>query len=446
MHDDSLLPFDFPAVGRKKLTAAFDGGRLSSDGGLLLLREAERHLGLADRLAGCIRDRRDPGAVQHSLVEMLSFRMLAIACGYEDADDCDALRHDPLFKLAVGRLPEAGTALCSQPTMSRLENMPSRIEAAKMTAALVDLFCASFAKPPKAITLDIDDTMDEVHGHQQLSLFNAHYDARCFLPIHVYHVESGKPVVMILREGKTPSGVEVRTVLKHLVTRIRHHWPLTRITVRGDSHYGRPEAMDWCEAHGIDYIFGLAGNAVLQSRIDTVADDLKVHRAERGAEKLRAFTSFTYGARSWTQKRKVIARLEATTLGFDARYVVTSLDGGARHLYEDVYCVRGQAENLIKLHKAQLASDRTSCQSPIANQVRLVLHTAAYWLMLAVRDAIPKTMSLAKAEFQTIRLRLLKIAARVVEKAARIRIHLASACPEAALFRLLAGSLAAAGP
>lgn len=446
MTDNTLLPFDLPAVRRKKVTAAFDGGLISSNGGLLLLREAERRLGLADQLAGCVRDRRDPAQTVHTLPEMLRFRMLAVACGYEDADDCDSLRSDPLFKLAVGRAPESGRNLCSQPTMSRLENMPSRIEAARMTAALVDIFCRSFPRPPASITLDIDDTCDPVHGHQQLSLFNAHYDTRCFLPIHVYHVESGKPVCVFLRPGKTPSGREVRAVLKHLVRRLRRHWPRTRIVFRGDGHYGRPEAMAWCEDNGVDYIFGLSGNAVLHDLSHSVADDLKVRRAEAGAEKMRAFTAFVYGAKSWKRERHVVARLEATTRGFDARYIVTSLVGEARHLYEDLYCIRGQAENLIKLHKAQLASDRTSCQSPIANQVRLVVHTAAYWLMLSLRDAVPATSPLARAEFATLRIRLLKIGARVVEKAARIRVHLASACPDAALFRLLAGRLAAAGP
>jgi hypothetical protein len=253
MPDDTFLPFDLPAVCRKKVTACFDGGLLSSDGGLLLLRDAERRLGLAGSLAGCLRDARDPDRVDHTVAEMLRFRMLAIACGYEDADDCDSLRRDPLFKLAVGRVPESGRALCSQPTMSRLENTPSRAAAARMTAALVDTFCRSFPTPPKAVTLDIDDTCDAVHGHQQLSLFNAHYDTRCFLPIHVYHVESGKPVAVLLRPGKTPSGAEVRSVLRHLVRRIRRHWPATRITIRGDSHYGRPEAMAWCEANGVDW-------------------------------------------------------------------------------------------------------------------------------------------------------------------------------------------------
>jgi hypothetical protein len=184
MSDDMPASFDLPAVRRKKLTASFDGGQLSSDGGLLLLREAERGLGIANRLAGAIRDRRDPSRIDHALPELLKTRIFAIACGYEDANDLDRLRHDPLLKLAVGRCPRSGAPLCSQSTMSRLENMPSRIEAARLTAALVDQFCASFARPPKTMTLDIDDTVDAVHGGQQLSFWNAHHDCRCFLPIH----------------------------------------------------------------------------------------------------------------------------------------------------------------------------------------------------------------------------------------------------------------------
>ena len=203
MSDDSFLLFDLPAVCRKKVSASFDGGAISSDGGLLLLREADRRLGLTRMLASCVEDRRDPSRISHAVEEMLLFRMMAIACGHEDADDCDALRDDPLFKLAAGRLPESGAPLCSQPTMSRFENMPNKTGAARMTAMMVDLFCKSFAKQPAAITLDIDDTCDPVHGGQQLSLFNAHYDTRCFLPIHIYDVSSGKPVVVFLREGKT---------------------------------------------------------------------------------------------------------------------------------------------------------------------------------------------------------------------------------------------------
>jgi len=446
MEQNTLLPFELPAVARKKMSVAFDGGMLSSDGGVLLLRGVERRLGLATRLAGCMADRRDPSRIDHEIVEMLRLRMFLIASGYEDADDCDSLRDDPMFKLAVGRLPETGAALCSQPTMSRLENAPSRIEIARMMGAMVDLFCASWTRPPAAITLDIDDTLDRVHGQQQLSLFNAHYDERCFLPIHIYEAGSGKPVAVILRAGKTPGGAEVRTIVKHVTRRIRRHWPKVRICWRGDSHYARPKAMDWCEQNGVDYVFGLAGNEVLRARTRAVADDLCVRRAEGGQDKRRTWTAFHYAARSWAGERHVVARLEASPLGLDVRYVVTTLAGSAKHLYETVYCARGQAENFIKLHKAQLASDRTSCRSPNANQFRLILHTAAYWLLHALRAAAPKRSAWARAEFNTLRLRLIKIAARVVEGAARIRVWLPTACPDAALFRLLAGRFAAAGP
>src|SRR5712672_786016 len=258
MSEDTLLPFDLPSVARKKLIVGFDDGQLSSDAGVLVLRSVEKKLGLAARLAACIRDRRKPERVEHPLEEMLRLRMFAIAAGYEDADDCDSLRYDPIFKMAVGHAPKSGDPLCSQPTMSRLENAPSKIEIARLMAALVDGFCDSYRRAPSSITLDIDDTCDTVHGHQQLSLFNAHYNERCFLPIHIYEAASGKPVAMILREGKTPSGEEVRTVLKHVIKRIRRHWPKVDILVRGDSHYGRDEAMEWCEeTQGVDYVFWL---------------------------------------------------------------------------------------------------------------------------------------------------------------------------------------------
>ena len=446
MSEDIALPFDLPSVCRKKVSVGFDGGRLSSDAGVLLLRGVERKLGLAGRLASCLRDKRDPDLIEHTIEEMLKLRMFAIAAGYEDADDCDSLRHDPIFKMAVGRLPRTGEPLCSQPTMSRLENAPSKIAIARAMAAMVDQFCASYRCAPASITLDIDDTFDAVHGHQQLSLFNAHYDERCFLPIHIYEGTSGKPVAVILREGKTPAGAEVRTILKHVIGRIRGHWPEVRILVRGDSHYGRAEAMEWCEEQGVDYIFGFGGNAVLKAMTQEAADALCVARATSAAAKLRSFATLGYGAKGWNKERRMVARIEATRKGLDIRYIVTSLKGTAKHLYESVYCGRGQAENFIKWHKAQLASDRTSCRDPKANQFRLILHTAAYWLLLTVRNAIAKRSPLAIAEFATLRLRLIKIAARVIEGAARIRVFLPTACPDRAVFRALAGRLCAAGP
>jgi len=276
--------------------------------------------------------------------------------------------------------------------------------------------------------------------------FNAHYDERCFLPIHVYEGTSGKLVTTILRTGKTPGGEEVRTVLKHVIKRIRQRWPHVSILVRGDSHYGRNEAMTWCEANDVAYIFGFAGNATLDYMTQPVADELRVRRATFDAEKLRRCCALRYGAKSWKVQRHVVARVEATRLGLDIRYIVTSLAGTPAHLYEDVYCARGQAENYIKLHKAQLASDRTSCRDPRANQVRLILHGCAYWLLYMLRAAAPKRSPLRRAEFATLRLRLIKIAARVVEGAARIRVWLPTACPDRKTFALLAGRLAAAGP
>jgi hypothetical protein len=446
MEEDTLLPFAFPAVARKKVSAAFDGGMLSSDGGVLVLRNIEKQLGLAHRLSLCLKDRRDPDLIKHTVEEMLRLRMLAIAAGYEDANDFDRLRYDPIFKMAAGRSPGDGDPLCSQPTLSRLENAPSRTQLGRMMLAMIDQFCSSYSHAPKSIILDIDDTFDEVHGHQQLSLFNAHYDGRCFLPVHIYEGTSGKPVAMILREGKTPSGKEVRTILKHVIKRIRSRWSKVHILVRGDSHYGRSEAMEWCEQQGVDYVFGFGTNTVLAGMMRDAADALCVARAASGAEKLRGFAKFRYGAKSWKRERRFVARIEATGKGLDIRYIVTSLKGGAKHLYETVYCARGEMENFIKLHKAQLASDRTSCRDPRANQFRLILHTAAYWLMLAVRKAVPRRSPLFRAEFATLRLHLIKIAARVMEGAARIRISLPTACPHAALFRHLAGRFAAAGP
>jgi hypothetical protein len=447
MPDDTIEAFGFPAIGRKKVTAAFDGGRLTSDGGVLLLAAAERRLAIAERLAGLIADPRNPLYITHSVADILRARMLAIACGYEDADDLDHLRTDPGFKLACGRLPDSGADLCSQPTVSRWENAPTLREVVRMSYAMIDLYCASYPRPPAAVTLDIDDSVDVVHGHQQLSLFNAHYDERCFLPIHVYDTATARPVAILLRPGKTPSGREVRHHLRRLLRRIRRHWPHTRLTMRGDGHYGRPEVMAWCEANEVDYIFGLSGNAVLAQLVETAADDVRVRHAEGEAEVVRRYTQTRYGAKSWACERRVAARIEATSKGLDIRYVVTNLAfGSAEWLYDGLYCGRGQAENLIKLHKTQLASDRTSCRSPLANQVRLVLHTAAYWLLLTVRDAIPSPQPLATAEFATLQRCLIKIAARVIETTKRVRIAFAAACPEADLFRGIARGFQPAGP
>jgi hypothetical protein len=439
MADDApFLPGLSPVAG-KPVQVTFDAGRLSSDGGVLVLAEIERRLGIAERLARCIEDPRAPDRVQHGLAEMICFRALLIAAGYADANDCDALRVDPVFKMAVGRLPESGADLCSQPTMCRLENLPGAIALKRMMAAMVELFCDSFAQVPQRIVLDIDDTEDRVHGGQQLALFHAHYDSRCFLPIHIYEATTGRPVAVILRPGKTPAGAEVALVVRHVVKAIRARWPRVEILIRGDSHYARPEAMTWCERNRIGYVFGLAGNHVLLTTVTDLAEDAALGRVQGEAEKVRRFGELSYAAKTWSVERRVIARVEASPQGSDTRFIVTNLEGAPRWLYESIYCARGQAENLIKAHKLHLASDRTSCTSATANQFRLLIHTAAYWLLHTLRGLAPKTSFWRDAQFDTIRLALIKVAARVTEMKTRIKIALPSGYPHQQSWALLAG-------
>ncbi len=351
------------------------------------------------------------------------------------------------FKLACGRLPGRGLDLCSQPTVSRCENAPTLREVVRLTYATIDTYCASYARPLGVVTLDIDETVDIVHGHQQLCLFNAHHDERCFMPIHVHDTATSRPVAILLRPGKTPSGQEVCGHVRRLVRRIRSHWPNTQLTIRGDGHYGPLEVMAWCEANAMNYIFGLPGNAVLGRLLEMAADDVRSRRAGAQALVLRRYTETRYGAKFRGCERRVSARIASSAMGLDIRCVVTNLCcGSAEWLDDTLCCVHGQAENLIKLHKGHLASNRTSCRSALANQVRLVPHTAAYWLMLTVRDAIPRPQPPATAEFTTLRLRLLKIAGRITETATRVRIAFAAACPEAGLFRGAAHSLQLARP
>lgn len=446
MTDPAQISFSFPAVRCKKVTAAFDGGAITSDAGVLLLAGAERRLGIVDRLAALIPDAREPARVTHSLADILRARVLAIACGYEDADDLDALRHDPAFMMALGKAPGEAVGLASQPTMSRWENAPDLRTLIRMGREMVDIYCASHAAPPAAVTLDIDDTFDAAHGYQQLTFWNGFHGERGYAPIHVYETGSGRPVGFVLRPARTPSGGEIRGYVRRLIRRLRAHWPDTRITLRGDGHYARPEVMAWCEAEGIDYIFGLPGNSALRGdpMIAATADACAVFRAERGLVAHREHCQTRYAAKSWAVARRVIARIEASIQGMDIRTIVTSIRGSTpERLYELDYCDRGQAENLIKLHKTQLKSDRTSCMSAAANQMRLMLHTAAYWLLWTVRQAIPEKAPLKRAEFATLQTRLIKVGARIIETATRIRIAFASACPDKAMIAQLARSLAA---
>ena len=319
------LPGLSPVCG-KSIVARFDGGCLSSDAGVLVLREIEQRLGVAERVAGCIDDPRAQAQVIHGLAEMIRFRMLMIASDYEDGNDATAMRSDPAFKLAQDVLP-SGPDLASQPTLSRLENWPDRRALLRMGKALIDLYCASYARVPKRIVLDLDDTFDAVHGGQQLRLFNAHYDEYGFQPIVVFDGD-GRFVTAMLRPAKRPGGVEIRKFLRRLIREIRANWPATHILIRADSHYCCPEVIDFCRANGLDFILGVAPTTTLRRRVETLEASAKA-RFEAGPKKVkvRRFKEFYDGAASWSRVERIVARVEAGEEGADARFVVTNLEG-----------------------------------------------------------------------------------------------------------------------
>src|SRR6202522_1689539 len=384
-----MLPLPgLSSASGKPVVVKFDGGLLTSDGGVLALREVEQRLRVADRLAPCMID--PPAADQntHSLADVIRFRLLMISAGYEDGNDANALRRDPMFKMALDLSP-IDRELCSQSTISRLENLPDVRAVLWMGRAMGDLYCESFATVPKRITLDIDDTFDAVHGGQQVRLFNA------------------------------------------------------QILLRADSHYCGPEVLDWCRANGLDYILGIAPTATLRRHVEGLEASTKARfEAAPRDGKLRRFMAFFDGAQSWSRVERIIARVEAGAEGPDTRFVVTNLSKrNARRLYEDVYCRRGQAENHIKSWKTHLAADRTSCSRATANQFRLFLHAGAYWLMWGLRVSMPKRSMWRVAQFDTLRLRLIKIAARVVQMKTMIRVHLPTSCPAQDILRFALGRI-----
>ena len=424
-------------VGGKAIVARFDGACMSSDGGLLALREVEQRLDIASRLAACIRDPRDPSRVVHGLDEIIRTRLLMIAAGYEDGNDADSLRRDPMFKLAMGRLPGDGD-LCSQPTISRFENLPDARALLRMGRAMVDHYCHSFRQVPRRIVLDVDDTFDTVHGGQQLRLFNAHHDEYGFQPVVVFDGE-GRMVAAVLRPASRPSGKQIVRWLHRLITAIRGNWPRVEIMLRADSHYCTPEVLRFCRAKRLDYTLGVAPTSTLRRHI-LALEQSTAARAAAAADgtKLRRFKEFHNGAASWDRVERIVARVEAGPAGTDTRFVVTSLSGlSGRTVYQDIYCARGQAENHIKAWKTHLAADRTSCCRASANQTRLFLHVGAYWLMWSLRSLTPRRSRWRVAQFDTIRLRLIKLAVRIEVLKTQVRLHLPQATPDQALFALL---------
>jgi len=440
----SAEQLEFSCVERRRVVAAFDGGTVSSDAGALLLGRADAAIGLIDRLAGCFVDERRADAIEHTVRTLLGQRVFGMALGYEDLNDHERLRHDPVLGTLLGKLSARRhskcAALAGKSTLNRLELHPLegvsryhkiRPEAAAIERLFVELFLEAHAVAPEEIVLDLDATDDPLHGHQEGRFFHGYYDGYCYLPLYIFCGEH--LLVAKLRRSNIDGAAGAREELERLVAQIRERWPATRIVLRADSGFCREELMSWCEHNGVDYLFGLARNARL---VRAIGAELQAAAVESGASgrPARRFKELAYRTRqSWSRARRVVAKAEHTGDKSNPRFVVTSLsslDWPARALYEDFYCARGEMENRIKEAQLDLFADRLSTATFRANQLRLWLASAAYVLMHALRRIGLRHTALACACAHTIRLRLLKIGAVVTVSVRRVKLALSSACPE----------------
>jgi Transposase DDE domain group 1 len=437
----SPMLFDFARVEGRCVVASFDGGRITSDAGALLLGATDRVIGLTRRLAACFTDARNPAFVEHEVETLVMQRVVGIALGYEDLVDHDELRHDPVLATLAGKLAAQRfdcAPLAGKSTLNRLElSRPEPTRYAKLTAdtdaietLFVDLFLDAHERPPAQITLDLDATDDPLHGHQEGRFFHGYYDCYCYLPLYVFcgrHLLAAK-----LRRSNIDAAAGSVDEIGRIVRRIRARWPRVRILLRADSGFAREALMAWCEANRVDYLFGLARNERLTAEI---AAELQAVRTEAEAtgEPARRFRDFTWSTLdSWSHARRVIGKAEWTSGEANPRFVVTSLkrvDAQARHLYEAIYCARGEMENRIKECQLDLFADRTSAATMRANQLRLWFASAAYVLLCALRRIGLAHTQFANATCGTIRLKLLKIGALVRISVRRISVAMASACP-----------------
>jgi hypothetical protein len=417
-------------IGDKSVILNSEGTDISSDAGALLLREVEAQIGLIRAMAKAIPDNRDARYVTHTLTDLLIQRVAQIACGYEDANDCNDLRSDPIFKMLADRYPEIGDALASQPTMSRFENRISRTALYRLALVFADVFIASYASPPPVIVIDFDDTEDKVYGNQQLSVFNNYYGDYCFMPLHVYEGLSGRLITAILKPGRRSDGSQMLSIVKRMVGYLRKAWPETLIIFRGDSHFAYPEVMEYIEASdNVMYVTGLTGNSRLMKDAGALAERAAAQYKKTG-KKAVLFHSFYYQAGTWNHPRRIVVKAEFSEQGKNIRFIITNMENAkASVLYQQIYCARGNDELYIKDHKLYLKSDRTSCQKFGANQFRLFLHSAAYVLIHALKTEVLKGTPFADATFETIRKRILKIRAQVRELKTRIKIELPSSFP-----------------
>lgn len=417
----------FPSIKRRQVEANFEGGEVSSDGGILLLQQVDRRLGLVEALDAVLPDPRDPLLIRHAQVDLLRQRIYGLALGYEDLNDHESLRHDLAWQTALQRTePLAGDS-----TLCRLEQRAGRAAAVAFHEVLVEKFIASFAQAPTELILDFDATDDRVHGQQEGRHFHGYYGDWCFLPLYVFCGE--QLLVAYLRRSNIDAARHAWAILKLLTQRLRAAWPQVRLILRADSGFCREKMLRWCERAQVDYIVGVARNRRLEALGAELMTQAQAAFAASG-EKQRCFAWLDYAAATWARPRRVIAKAEYTDKGRNPRFVVTSLVGAAQELYDQVYCARGEMENRIKEQQLGLFSDRTSCSGWWANQFRVLFSAAAYVLLETIRRiALPGT-ALARAQVGTIRLKLLKIGTVIVRNTRRIRLFFSSSYPHQALF------------
>jgi hypothetical protein len=419
-------PVSFTSVHGRELVAEFSAGYLTSDAGLLLLREADRQIGLVAALDAAIADPRAPDRIVHPQATLLAQRVFGLAAGYEDLNDHHVLRRDPLWQAATDHPDVDGSAeLGSAPTLCRLENRITRRDLVRFAAVLVDQFVASFDTPPTELTLDIDATDDPLHGRQENHFFHGYYDHHCFLPLYI--TCGSRLLVAYLRPSNIGADRHAAPILKLLVARLRQAWPGIRILIRGDSGFSRWRLMRWCDANDIRYIFGLARNPVLERASREWVAWVRTAHALDGRTH-RVFGTLSYAAQTWDRPRRVIVKAEHLCGGEDGksnpRYVVTNLAGDAKALYEHTYCARGDSENRIKEQQLGLFADRTSCHAFLSNTFRVLLAAAAYVLVEHIRRTALVGTELEKAEVGTIRLRLFRVAGLVVTSVRRLVVRL----------------------
>ena len=454
----SAEQLEFSCVERRRVVAAFDGGTVSSDAGALLLGRTDAAIGLIDRLAGCFRDERRQDLIEHTVRTLIGQRVFGLALGYEDLIDHDQLRHDPVWGTLLGKLSAKRRSQCAalagKSTLNRLELHPVggsnhyhkiHPEAGAIERLFVELFLEAHRSAPAEIVLDLDATDDPLHGHQEGRFFHGFYDAYCYLPLYIFcgeHLLAAK-----LRRSNIDGAAGAREELERIISQIRERWPAVHIILRADSGFCRDELMSWCERNAVDYVFGFARNARL-----TRAIGAELHAAAAEAAQTqrpaRRFKDLVYSTRkSWSRPRRVIAKAEYTGSKANPRFIVTSLamqHFEGRALYEDFYCARGEMENRIKEAQLDLFADRLSAETFRANQLRLWLSSAAYILMHALRRIGLAGTALQSACANTIRLRLLKIGARITVSVRRIKIAFSEACPNQREFTAAFHALSAA--